>query len=125
MLQDVIPGHQRAQNGTMACKIIKADVKSVRYNIKFKIQVGSIIEYVSFDPTRNVSFEKYSQVHVKQHEIHAEALYLLPEWMNINASMKRVKCTQLKDDFCGIKYDDTYQNFTALYKKELNLQDAY
>ena len=45
--------------------------------------------------------------------------------MNINASMKRVKCTQLKDDFFGIKDDDTYQNFTALYKKELNLQDAY
>ena len=31
--------------------------------------------------------------------------------------MKGIKCTQLQDDYLGIKDDAIYQNFIALYNK--------
>ena len=98
----------------MAWKIIQANAEGAIYNSEFKRQSNAITEHGFFDPTKNFSFEFFFQVHIKLHEIYAAALDPVPEWRKINAFTKRIKCTQLQDDYCGIKDGAIYQNFIAL-----------
>jgi len=116
-LEDVIRAQQKTQNGIKAWMSIKANVEGASYNSELKRQGDAMIESAFFDPTRNFSFEKYFQLHVKSHEIHAAALDQVPEWRKINGFMKGIKCTQLQDDFRNIKDDPRYQSFTSFYNK--------
>ena len=50
-------------------------------------------------------------------KIHAASLYSVSEWKETNDFMKGIDCTNLQVFYCGIKYDSTYQNFTAFYNK--------
>lgn len=116
-LEDVIRAQQKSQNGVTAWKKITDNVEGANYHSELKRQGDAVIENAFFDPTKNFSFERYFQAHVKSHEIHAAALDPVPEWRKINGFMKGVKCTQLQDDYRNIKDDTRFQNFTAFYNK--------
>ena len=89
----------------MAWESIKNNPEGARYNSKLKIQGDAIIEHAFFDSSNNFSFEKYFQVHVKLHEIHAAALDPVPEWRKWNAFVKVIMSIQLQDEYRGIKDD--------------------
>ena len=78
----------------MEGKIIKDHVEYARYNRELKRQGDTIIDNAFFDPTKNLLFEEYFQVHIKLHKIHAAALYTVTEWRKINVFMKGIKQTK-------------------------------
>ena len=63
----------------MLLKTKKENAEGPRYNSNLKRQGNDNIEHALFDPSKNFPLEKYFQVHLKSHEIHAEVLDPVPE----------------------------------------------
>ena len=116
-LDNVVKAHQKHNDGTAAWKAILANVEGANYASELKRQGDQIIDQTFFDPTKNFSFEKYFDKHVKSHELHAAAMAPVPEWRKIDQFMKNIKCTLLQNDYRAMKDMPQYQNFTAFYNK--------
>ena len=116
-LDNVVRSFQKHNDGIAAWNAILANVEGGNYTSELKRQGDHVIEGAFFDPTKNFTFEKYFDKHVKSHELHAEANAPVPEWRKIDLFVKGIQCTALQNDFRGLKDDPKYSTFTALYNK--------
>ena len=116
-LDNVVKSYQRHSNGIAAWEAILANVEGANYASELKRQGDQIIDQAFFDPTKNFTFEKYFDKHVKSHELHSAAMAPVPEWRKIDQFMKNIKCSLLQNDYRAIKDIPQYQNFTAFYNK--------
>lgn len=93
-LDNIVRTHQKHKNGLAAWKAILANVEGAKYASGLKRQGYQIIDGAFFDPTKNFTFEKYFDKHVKSHKLHAAAMSPVLEWRKIDQFMKYIKCSQ-------------------------------
>ena len=116
-LDNVVRAQQKHNNGIAAWSSILANVEGANYASELKRQGDQVIDGAFFDPTKNFTFEKYFDKHVKSHELHAAAMAPVPEWRKIDQFMKNIKCSLLQNDYRALKDLPQYQTFTAFYNK--------
>ena len=116
-LDSLVRAFQTTTNGLGAWRAILANVQGASYNTELKRQADATIEGAFFDPTKNFTFEKYFDKHVRCHELYHSAEAALPEWRKIDLFMKGVRCNDLQNDYRTLKDDPRYDTFTTFYNK--------
>ena len=88
-LNNAVKSFQATTNGLGAWNAILVNVQGGSYITELKRQGDAAIDGAFFDPSKNFTFEKYFDKHVRSHELHAEAGAVVPEWGKVDLFCKR------------------------------------